>query len=284
MSMSKRSPSTERYGGLGVALLWELAEQGRSTFTVSGIRKTARRVGVAESYLAVLLHRLHAAGMVRRLQRGTYALASGLPGVPEAHPFAIGMALVRGAAVSGWSALHHHGLTEQIPRVVTLTTTRRVATPSMRGASKAAPSTWRVAGQTFEIVTVVPHHFFGDEDVWVGEAKVRIFDRERALLDCFALPRRFGGIAEGLGIVEEHLSGIDVKRLVAHALRYGTDAVARRVGFALEECGVSPGVVKPLRTRPMTGFRALDPTRTPRGPRSPRWNLIENMAAPRVVG
>ena len=269
------------YGGLGVALLRELAGQGRSTFTVSGIRKTARGLGIAESYLSILLYRLHAAGMVRRLQRGTYALASGLPGFPEAHPFAIGMALVRGSAVSGWSALHHHGLTEQIPRVVTLTTTKRVATPSMRGAVREAPSTWTVAGQTFEIVTVVPDHFFGDEEVWVGEAKVRIFDRERALLDCFALPRRFGGVAEGLGILEEHLSRIDVKRLVAHALRYGTDAVTRRVGFALEGRGVGARVVKPLRDRPMTGYRPLDPTRPPHGPRSPRWHIIENLSAPR---
>lgn len=279
--MRRRPPPKEPYGGLGLALLRELAGQGRTTFTVSGIRETARGLGVAESYLSVLLHRLHAAGMVRRLQRGTYALASGLPGVPEAHPFAIGMALVRGAAVSGWAALHHHGLTEQIPRVVTLTTTWRVATPSMRGAVKAAPSTWMVAGQAFEIVTVVPDHFFGDEEVWVGEARVRMFDRERALLDCFALPRRFGGVAEGLGILEEHLGEIDVKRLVAHALRYGTDAVARRVGFALEGRGVAARVLKPLHDRPMTGYRALDPTRPQRGQRNRRWRLVENLSTSR---
>jgi predicted transcriptional regulator of viral defense system len=279
--MRKRRPAAAPYGGLGVALLRELAGQGRFTFTVSGVRTTARRLGVAESYLSVLLHRLQVAGMLRRLQRGTYALASGLPGLPDAHPFAIGMALVRPSAVSGWSALHHHGLTEQIPRVVTLTTTRRVATPSMRGAARAAPSTWTVGGQTFEIVTVVPDHYFGEEEIWVGEAKVRIFDRERALLDCFALPRRFGGVAEGLGILEEHLSRIDVRRLVAHALRYGTDAVARRVGFALEGGGVAARVLEPLQDRPMTGFRPLDPTRPSRGPRNPRWHLVENLAARR---
>ncbi|MCK6479411.1 MAG: hypothetical protein L6R43_04465 [Planctomycetes bacterium] len=278
--MRKRSPPKVSYGGLGLALLRELAGQGRTTFTVSGIRKTASRLGVAEPYLPVLLHRLQVAGMLRRLQRGTYALASGIPGFPEAHPFAIGMALVRPSAVSGWSALHHHGLTEQIPRVVTLTTTRRVATPSMRGAVKEAPSRWTVAGQTFEIVTVVPDHFFGDEEVWVGEAKVRILDRERALLDCFALPRRFGGVAEGLGILEEHLSRLDAERLVAHALRYGADAVARRVGFALEGLGAPARVLGPLRDRPMTGYRTLDPTRTPRGPRNRRWRLVENLAAP----
>jgi len=32
----------------------------------------------------------------------------------------------------------------------------------------------------------------------------------------------------------------------------------------------------------MRGFRALDPTRDPRGPRDKRWGLIENLASPRT--
>ena len=49
---------------------------------------------------------------------------------------------------------------------------------------------------------MVPHHFFGAEEIWLGDARVRMFDRERALLDCFALPRRFGGIAGSFLVAE----------------------------------------------------------------------------------
>ena len=269
------------YGGLGVALLRVLAEEGRSTFTTAEARDAARKVGVADSYLTVLLHRLERAGWLQRLKHGTYALATGLPGFPEAHPFAIGMALVQPCAISGWAALNRHGLTEQIPRIITLSTPKRVVTPAMRGAVRAAPSTWEAAGQRFEIITVVPAHFFGDEEIWVGDSRVRIFDRERALLDCFALPRRFGGLAEGLGIVENHLHELDIQRLVAHAQRYGKAAVARRVGHTLEQAGVEQELVEPLRTLPMIGHRPLDPTRHPQGERNKRWGIIENLAAPR---
>jgi len=273
---------TERhYGGLGLALLRSLAEQGMATFTVTEARATGRRVGVAASYMPVLLHRLDRAGLVRRIKRGTYAMATGLPGFPEAHPFALGMALVPSAAISGWAALHHHGLTEQIPRVVTLTTQKRVVTPAMRGAVRTAPSTWEVADQRFEITTVVRAHFFGDEEIWVGDSRVRMFDRERALLDCFALPRRFGGIAEGLGILEEQWRRLDLKRLVAHARHYGKAAVARRVGYALEHTGAAPEVVAPLLAVPMQGVRPLDPTRPARGRRNRRWGLVENLSRPR---
>ncbi|MGH7269926.1 MAG: type IV toxin-antitoxin system AbiEi family antitoxin domain-containing protein [Polyangiaceae bacterium] len=279
--MDAEGETSRKYGGLGVALLRALAEQGRSTFTVADARQAGVAVGVADSYLSVLLHRLQRAGLIRRLKHGTYALATGLPGFPEAHAFALGMALVQPSAVSGWAALNHHGLTEQIPRVITLTTPKRVVTPAMRGAVRTAPSTGDVAGQKFEIVTVVPSHFFGDEELWLGDSKVRMFDRERALLDCFALPRRFGGLAEGLGILEEHLQQLDLKKLVAHAKRYGKAAVARRVGYALEHVGAAAGVVEPLQAVPMQGVRPLDPTRPAEGERNRRWGLIENLASPR---
>jgi predicted transcriptional regulator of viral defense system len=279
--MDTEAGTERQYGGLGVALLRALAGQGRPTFTVAEAREEGRAVGVADSYLSVLLYRLQRASFIRRLKHGTYALTMGLPGFPEAHPFALGMALVQPSAISGWAALNHHGLTEQIPRLITLTTPKRVVTPAMRGAVRTAPSAWEGAGQRFEIVTVVPDHFFGDEEIWLGDSRVRMFDRERALLDCFALPRRFGGIAEGLGILEEHLQQLDVKRLVAHAQRYGKAAAARRVGYALEHAGAAPRLAEPLRAVPMQGSRPLDPTRPPKGERNRRWGLIENLAAPR---
>ena len=270
-----------RYGGLGLELLRTLAEQGRSTFTVAEARQTGRAVGVGDSYLTLLLHRLERASFIRRIKHGTYALATGLPGFPEAHPFALGMALVQPSAISGWAALNHHGLTEQIPRIITLTTPKRVVTPAMRGVVRAAPSTWEVAGQTFEIVTVVPAHFFGDETIWLGDSRVRMFDRERALLDCFAMSHRFGGIAEGLGILEDHLHELDLERLVSHAVRYRKAAVARRVGYALEYVRASPAAVDALLAVPMQGVRPLDPTRRAQGERNRRWGLIENLPQPR---
>jgi predicted transcriptional regulator of viral defense system len=259
-----------------------LAESGLTTFTLASMRPVATRVGVAPSYLNVLLHHLVRAGLLHRLKRGTYALATGPAGIVAPHPFAIGMALIDPCAVSGWSALNHHGLTEQIPHRITLTTPRRLVTPAMRGAVQSDPSVWQVAGQEYEVVQVVATHFFGHDEVWLGESKARIFDRERALLDCFALPRRFGGLAEGLGILEEHVHDIDVKRLAAHAMKYGKASVAKRVGFALECAGVRASVVERLRALPVQGRRLLDPTRPAGGEFNRRWALYENLSTKRA--
>ena len=82
-------------------------------------------------------------------------------------------------------------------------------------------------------------------------------------------------------MLEEHLGDLDLERLVAHALRYGKDVVAKRVGCALERANVPADRWEPLRTLPMRGFRAFDPTRVPRGPRIRRWGLIDNLSSPR---
>jgi predicted transcriptional regulator of viral defense system len=273
----------DRYGGLGLSLVKELAKLGQRTFTLADARHVAGHVGIAPGYLGVLLHRLVHAELLYRVKRGTYALAAGISHGAPIHPFAIAMTLASPCAVSGWSALNHHGLTEQIPQRVTLTTPRRIVTPSMRGAARTAPSVWEVAEQEYEIVQIIPRHFFGHVEIWLGESRVQIFDRERALLDCFALPRRFGGLAEGLGILDEHLHEIDMKRLVAHAIRYGKLSVAKRVGFALEHAGARAATVEPLRVLPIQGLRLLDPTRPSRGALNQRWALRDNLSARRTT-
>jgi predicted transcriptional regulator of viral defense system len=60
-----------------------------------------------------------------RLKRGLYAKAS-VPGLLDPHVFELAMRLVAApSAISGTSALNHHGFTEQIPIRVTLTTPSR---------------------------------------------------------------------------------------------------------------------------------------------------------------
>ncbi len=274
--------SSARYGGQGLALLRGLAERNAATFTVDQAREAARALGIADSYLSLLLHRLQRAGFVERLKHGAYAFAGAIPGVTDVHAFSIAMALVDPCAVSGWTALNHHGLSEQIPHVITLMTPKRVVTPAMRGATHTAPSVWEVAGQRYEIVSTVPANFFGYEEVWMGESRVKILDRERALLDCFASPRKFGSLSEVLEILEEHVDQIDVQHLIAHARRFSKRVAAKRVGYALESLGVASNVLEPLRALPMLGYRALDPTREAVGTRDRRWQVVVNLDAPRL--
>ncbi len=289
-----RTIQAEGYGEtLGVKLLRGLADRGSFIFTTEEAKAVAADLAIPDTYLPQLLSKLAAGGWLLRLRRGLYAGMGRLPGEVEVHPFAVAANLVSPSAISHWSALHHHGLTEQVPRHVTASAPKKVVTPSMRAASprdrevearpagrRAGRHTWEINSVEYEYYTITPDRFFGIEEVWVDEHfRVPIYDRERSLLDCFATPRHFGGLSEALGILEEHASELDLEKFAQYALRYGKASVAKRVGWALDRMGAPRRVTAPLADLPMEGVRALDPTRPRGGRTNERWMVQENLSA-----
>lgn len=270
------------YGGnQGVRLLRRLFESGRFIFTTEEAADAAAQAGIQRSYVGELLSRLARGEWIHRLRRGLYVGTGGLPGNTRVHPFAIATRMISPSAISRWSAMQHHGLTEQIPLSVTATVPRKVYVPhpEQEGDVELGGQSRQVLGLRYDYVSVDPKQFFGVETVWVDEAfQVPITDRERTMLDGFAVPRDFGGMPEVLGILEEHLREIDVERLVHYAVRYGKGSVAKRLGWALERFGVPENTLAPLVQVPATGFRIVDPTGPRRGPCDRRWMIQNNLA------
>jgi predicted transcriptional regulator of viral defense system len=65
------------------------------------------------------LERLQSKGWIRRIRQGRFAivpLSSGENRSPYLHEFVVAMELASPAAIAYWSALNHHGMTEQLPR------------------------------------------------------------------------------------------------------------------------------------------------------------------------
>src|SRR5262245_42550685 len=104
--MEHPAESAASYGGVGLALLRALSDRSASSFSIGRARDAANELGIAASYLPVLLHRLRRAGFVDSVKRGSYTFASAIPRVTEAHAFAVAMALVEPCAISGWAALN----------------------------------------------------------------------------------------------------------------------------------------------------------------------------------
>jgi predicted transcriptional regulator of viral defense system len=266
---------------LGVRLLRGLAEAGHYVFTTADAREVAAPLGIGERYLSQLLPHLVDGGWLTRLRRGLYAQAGLLPGEVSLSPFVVATRLVSPAAISHWSAMSHHGLTEQIPQNVMALTPRKVVTPSMRRGQKtlgAARHAWEVGGIRYEYTIVKPEHYFGIEEIWIdAHFRVPITDRERTVLDGFIAPRLLGGMGEVLGTLEEHAEDLDLEKLVAYARRYGKASVAKRLGMLLERLEVPEPIWAPLAALPIAGFRVLDPTRPACGPYDQRWMIQNNL-------
>ncbi len=270
----------------GLNLLQELANQGLFIFTVGEAKTVAAKMGISDNYLSQVLSHLSQAGWIIRLRRGLYAGTGSLPGGIQIHSFAIATRLVEPSAISHWSAMGHHGFTDQIPHIVTAFTPQKVVTPTMRESKgkKAGKHAWAVGGVRYEYVSVIPAHFFGIEDVWVDEHfRVPITDKERTILDTFIYPRLFGGIGEALQSLEEHIHELNLEKLAGYAVRYGKASAIKRLGWALERLDAPQEFVDTLEKIPIKGFRLLDPTRPRRGPYDKRWMIQNNLLGEKRV-
>jgi predicted transcriptional regulator of viral defense system len=211
------------------------------------------------------------------LRKGLYALSSTVPGVTPAHEFEIAMALVEPAAISHWSALHYHGLTEQTPRNVSVLTTTEASVPRMRGAKASLGRQGFLVGDTiYRFIQVKPERFFGTERVWVGEARVTITDPERTLLDGLAMPQHCGDFAEVLHAFQVRGAHLNLKRIIEYALKLDA-ATAKRLGWVLEHQGIDSSELERLAAVPIKGYRKLDPTGPRKGPCNRRWMIQENL-------
>ena len=262
---------------LGVELVRKLAAEGDRIFTTRRARELAPVAGLSEGYLRQALHHLTKSGWLVRLRKGLYALSSSVSGSTPAHEFEIAMALADPAAVSHWSALHHHGLTEQAPLKVFVLTTTEASVPRARGAkAKQSWGRYPVGGMVYQFIQVKPERFFGTEKVWIGEARVMITDPERTLLDGLSMPQYCADFAEVLHAFEARASTLNLERIIGYACKLDA-ATVKRLGWVLEHQGVEPSKLERLAALPIKGYRKLDPKGPRNGPCHRRWMIQENL-------
>ncbi|NLX07708.1 MAG: hypothetical protein GXY33_21425 [Phycisphaerae bacterium] len=257
----------------GVELVRKLAADGDRIFSTDRARELAPSVGLSEGYLRQALHHLVRAGWLIRVRKGLYVISSTTPGVSPVHEFEIAMALVEPAAISHWSAMHYHGLTDQAPRKVFVLTTTEASVPRRPTGSDQG---YRVGDTLFQFIQTKPERYFGTKKIWVGEARITITDPERTLIDGLLMPQHCGDFAEVLHAFSSRGQQLDTKRIIEYALRLDA-ATAKRLGWVLDELGHPPEQLDPLLAVPIKGYRRLDPTGPRRGPCNRRWMIQENL-------
>jgi len=214
------------------------------------------------------LERLQSKGWIRRLRRGRFAvvpLSSGEGRSPQLHEFVVAMELVSPVAIAYWSALNHHGMTEQLPRTVFVATDHPV---------RRQPG--EVLGVSYKIVSQRSGKFFGVVKDWINEMPFSVTDREKTIIDGLDLPQYVGGVGEIAKALSGSWKTLDEKKLRRYVAKIGNSAVAKRLGFMMETLAL--GDVEALRKAiPLApGFSSLDPTMPKRGKYNRRWGLLVN--------
>jgi predicted transcriptional regulator of viral defense system len=218
------------------------------------------------------LERLQSKGWIRRIRRGRFAvipLSSGEDRSPQLHEFVVAMEIVSPAVIAYWSALNHHGMSEQLPRTVFVATDHPV---------RRQPA--EVLGVTYKIVSLRPDKVFGVITDWINEISFKVTDREKTIIDGLDLPQYVGGTSEIVKALAGSWKMLDEKRLIEYAAKIGNSAVAKRLGFIMETLGVGDVEVLRASIPRASGFSPLDPTMPKKGKYNRRWGLLVNAEIP----
>jgi len=169
--------------------------------------------------------------------------------------------------LSHYSALDIHEMTTQPLMRICITASKR---------RKEA----KVLGVSFRFFYTSQLKFWGIEEVWVKPTeKVKVSDLERTIVDCLDNPKLCGGISElakGLWIKRNE---IDYSKLIKYVGRFGSKAVAKRLGFLLELYGIGgEPTVKKLRKFVTASFILLDPSLPATGKYQSLWRIRVNFS------
>jgi len=240
----------------------------RKTLPVQLARKKIFTIDEAEEAfnvdresLRVTLSRLEHQGWLERLENGKYMVIplTARKGEYTLNEFTIGSELVKPYAISYWSALNHHGLTEQIPGTVFLQTTSRKKRRELQ-----------VLGVRYRIVRVAEHKFFGLEKAWIDDTHVNVTDKEKTIIDCLDHPEHCGGVVEAAKALRN--GSPDTGRLSEYAKRIRNSGVVRRLGYLSSLLGIQVD----LPTIATRSYLYLDPTMPKTGEPNAKWKLIVN--------
>jgi len=153
-------------------------------------------IGKTRRYAYLYIQRLKKVGDIHEVEKGRYSAYS--------DPFLVASRIVWPAYISGWAALQYHHLTEQLPSVIEVVTSRSRKHRDLE-----------FMNVKIEFSRVKPGYFFGyDKAVYHG-VTVFIAEKEKALLDALFLKHISAG--EFTEIVKLHKQEISIRRLKNYA-------------------------------------------------------------------
>jgi predicted transcriptional regulator of viral defense system len=239
--------------------LLDLLASKKTVFTIHDAKKLS---GMNNDVLRVLLHRLEKSGWIERIEKGKYMIVplGERKGEYTLNEFVIGSVLIEPYAISYWSALNYHGLTEQIPHTIFLQTTSRKKNREMN-----------VFGLNYKIIKVKESKFFGIDGIWLDDLQIKITDPEKTVVDCLDLQQYSGGLVEVAKAIKN--GNLNSEKLSDYALKMNNSGVVRRLGYLCDmfEFDIELSYVK------QRNYLYLDSIMEKSGSKNSKWNLIVNV-------
>lgn len=210
-------------------------------------------------------------GLLLRLRKGLYQIIpyeqDATNYLPDWHVTAA--ALVKNADyyIGYYSALQIHQLITQ---------------PSLKEqivvSKQQWPSTTVLQNITFQFIYHNPTHFFGAKKTWIDtHHQVLCSDLEKTIVDCLFKPDYAGGIVEVAKAILTAKRQIQFDKLLDYVRRFGSQAVAKRLGFLLELLDIDTPISNTLQKNRSSSYILLDTELPAEGPFINRWSIRQNL-------
>jgi len=175
-------------------------------------RDVARFLDLEKASAYNFLSRMSDKGLVERIESGKYILSEELD---SRDVYELASNLVDASYLGFFSALHFHGLTDQVPQKIQVATTKR------------KNNEVRIQGRKIEFITVNKSQFFG----YGRYSGTVASDPEKTVIDSLRLPGKTGDLSN---IMELDFGQLDAEKLVDYTVRSESSAVASRLGVLLD--------------------------------------------------
>mgnify|MGYP002762684942 FL=1 len=247
-------------------VLSRLAGESRQIISISDI---AEALDIPRTSAKDMAFALKEKGWLERIAHGKYLivpLSAGEDSVYTAHEFVIASALVEPMYIGYWSAMNHHGLTEQVPQTVYIVTPERAREREIHGV-------------TYQPVSVTEQKFFGYQPTAVGSNQINISSIEKTLVDCADHPEFCGGISELTKALQNAVdSRCSWERVVEYLRQVDNGAATKRIVYLSDQLDIELPQYSALTEEFTTGYPLLDPTREATGTHDSTYQLRLNVS------
>lgn len=138
-----------------------------------------------------------------------------------------------------------------------------------------------IGNMRFKMIKIPEKRIYGLEKIKIKDTEVIVSNKERTLVDMFYFSGSVGGLKKVFGILKEQIKGrkIDINKLIKYAVRFPNVSTKKRIGFVLEQSGLSDKKLEALlKNIRKTSLVTLYPSKSRKGRINRKWMVIENVA------
>ncbi len=204
-------------------------------------------------YAKLVVYRLKKDKLILEIEKNRYTL--------QKDPLVVASNIIWPSYISCWSALRYYNLTEQLPQVTSVMTTRARSKREIRFNNTRIVFT-----------KIKPKYFFGYGKERQGDFNIFIAEKEKALIDS-ALFKKVS-FSEVGDIIKDNIRAINVNLLVDYLIKIKNKALIKRFGFLLESLGID--TYDRFKELLDSKYIPLDYALTAEGKKDRKWRVIKN--------